>query len=139
FTKKKLDSSVKTIRTIQHASISRGLLPNVFIFTFKSEGFLWEQVRRIVAYLLSKYADNNLEKELKTILETGKQPNLTPAPANGLILWDVVFKGGITWKNLEGCLDQFTKIFIQRYRSVMQNAMLYFAVHESLNRNYLEK
>ena len=83
----------KCIRTITHTSI-RKENENI-IFKFTGDGFLRYQVRNMVG-LLIKVGENKLSKDqVKEILESkDRTKSGKTAPAEGLYLIDVKFKGG---------------------------------------------
>lgn len=64
-------------------------------FTFKSKGFLYNQVRRITASLISLGAGIITEKDITTMLQVPNHKNWLPhifvAPAHGLYLANVEY------------------------------------------------
>ena len=53
------------------------------------------------------------------------QPNLEPTLGEGLILWEVNYKERIDWRNIDKCLEFFSKVIEERYyKSLRQTAIL---------------
>ena len=68
------------------------LKPPFQYFFVRAKGFLWEQVRRIIT-LLKAFALGRIgREEFERVLRGWRHPKgISPAPAEGLILWEVVF------------------------------------------------
>jgi len=115
FTKARVDPAITTRRTLDAADLDIDADGDALVFTFKSQGFLWEQVRRMVAFLIEHHADEDIEQQVHDVLDSGIQPNLEPATPGGLILWDVDYGHDITWQNLESCDAQFLSALKKRY------------------------
>jgi tRNA pseudouridine38-40 synthase len=113
FTKAGFDPALTTTRTLDTAAVDQD--GDVLVFTFQSMGFLWEQVRRMVAFLLHHAGDANIREQVEAVLRTGEQPNMAPAPPAGLILWDVQHGPEIRWESVDGCREQFFRSLRARY------------------------
>ncbi|HME55478.1 MAG TPA: hypothetical protein VKM55_24955 [Candidatus Lokiarchaeia archaeon] len=115
FTKARIDPAILTRRTLDAADLDLVGDGELLVFTFKSQGFLWEQIRRMVAFLIEHHDDEDIDRQVQEVLDTGSQPNLEPAPPGGLILWDIDYGNEFTWENLDGCQAQFTTAMKKRY------------------------
>ncbi|MBN2153716.1 MAG: hypothetical protein JW839_19825 [Candidatus Lokiarchaeota archaeon] len=113
FAKAGIDPLVTTKRTLDAATAD--LEGDVIVFTFQSRGFLWEQVRRMVAFLLDHASEPDFLDRIDAVLQTGEQPNMAPAPPAGLVLWDVRYGPGIRWEDVDGCREQFVNTVQARY------------------------
>lgn len=130
FTKSRLKPGISTVRSIEEASLEqRG---DLFIFTFQSRGFLWEQVRRMVAFLLENGTSNDIPVKIEEVFTTGSQPNLAPAPPEGLVLWEIVHGNEITWENVDGCAEQFSKKIRGLYQEARTRSSLFREIYEKL-------
>jgi tRNA pseudouridine38-40 synthase len=67
-------------------------------FEVTAESFLWHQVRSMVAALLDIGNGNAPEESITLLLDGPSDRPLQPAPAEGLILWDIDV--GIAWTPL---------------------------------------
>ncbi len=77
----------KTIREIQEFNLIN--LNSVLILEFKAQSFLWEQVRRIVSYILNYEILSKKMQNIKLLLsspEEMKNLNLEPANPSNLVL-----------------------------------------------------
>ncbi|NMC04147.1 MAG: hypothetical protein GYA24_02990 [Candidatus Lokiarchaeota archaeon] len=122
FTKAGVDPALRTTRTLDVSTVDQ--VNDVLVFTFTSRGFLWEQVRRMVAFLLAYASDASIQERINAVFETRTQPNMAPAPPGGLILWDVHYGPEIRWENVEGCRGQFIKALRTRYIDAMARATM---------------
>nr|MDO8087715.1 hypothetical protein [Candidatus Sigynarchaeum springense] len=113
FSKARIDPALRTTRTIDVATVERE--GDVLVFTFQSKGFLWEQVRRMVAFLLAHSNDGSIVERVESVLRTGRPPNMEPAPPAGLVLWNVQYGPEIAWEDVDGCLEQFFKALRAKY------------------------
>lgn len=79
------------VRTIDMIEVRRN--DNVILVDVIGESFLWNMVRKIITVLLS-IGKGELEPEIITYyLEPGNNVPIKPAPAEGLILMNVNYKG----------------------------------------------
>ncbi len=113
FAKAGLNPALRTTRTLDVAAVEQD--GDVLVFNFQSKGFLWEQVRRMVAFVLDRAQHTNVSEQVEAVLRTGEQPNMEPASPAGLVLWDVQYGPEILWENVEGCREQFFKALRTRY------------------------
>ncbi len=77
-----------TIREIEQINI-REIEQNYILFEFIAQSFLWEQVRRIVGYVMNYYELSDELKDTKALLHTRTDIdclNIQPADPNNLIL-----------------------------------------------------
>ncbi|MFX0099358.1 MAG: tRNA pseudouridine synthase A [Candidatus Hodarchaeota archaeon] len=132
FTKSKIKPGISTRRSIEEASLD--INGDLYIFTFHSRGFLWEQVRRMVAFLLEHHNAGEISCMINDVFSTGTQPNLAPAPPEGLILWEIIYGNDITWENLEGCTDQFIKNIRNIYSEMRARSAQFQEIHEKLGK-----
>ncbi|MEX2683953.1 MAG: hypothetical protein Q6373_020450 [Candidatus Sigynarchaeota archaeon] len=126
FAKARFDFTLRTTRTIDVATVERE--GDVLVFTFQSKGFLREQVRRMVAFLLAHEKDASIAERVEAVLRTGQQPNIEPAAPAGLVLWNIQYEPEVAWEDLDGCREQFFKALRARYiveraRSAMLEAI----------------
>ncbi|MHA1684171.1 MAG: hypothetical protein ACTSUE_24755 [Promethearchaeota archaeon] len=126
FSKAGIKPGIPTTRFLDAATTSRE--GDVYVFSFTSKGFLWEQVRRMVGFLLDN-AGPDLKSRVKALFSGNTRPHVEPAPASALILWDVSYGDRVKWENKEGCEQQFTRFVTSMYaatksRSKQLEAML---------------
>lgn len=122
FTKATIPAGTRTRRTLDVATLD--VDGDVLTFTFQSQGFLWEQVRRVVAFLLGNHDAPGLVERVQQVLETGEQPNVEPAPPGGLLLWDVRYGPGITWESVDDSVALFSRQARDRYAEEKARARL---------------
>jgi len=61
------------------------------VLTFSAEGFLWQQIRRLVTALVRVgKGDLNVE-DLKRHFDPGHEEKIPPSPGENLILWDIKY------------------------------------------------
>lgn len=86
----------RTILTLEKGEVNLLSENNILEFTFSSQSFLWHQVRKMVALLI---VVGNKEQPIEMINEAlnpkSKEPRggIRLAPAEGLVLFDVVYHG----------------------------------------------
>ncbi|MHA1506528.1 MAG: tRNA pseudouridine(38-40) synthase TruA [Candidatus Asgardarchaeia archaeon] len=86
---KSYKKEVSTVREIKEVSVS--LKDDVISFSFKAKSFLWQQVRRMVSLILMVGKGILSLEEVSEILDGKLRKNIAPAPAHGLILFDVSY------------------------------------------------
>lgn len=99
----------KTIREIQEFNLIN--FNSVLILEFKAQSFLWEQVRRIVAYILNYESLPEKMQNIKVLLSSPdkiKNLNLEPANPCNLILLEH------RYENVKWIVNEKTKKTIQR-------------------------
>jgi tRNA pseudouridine38-40 synthase len=131
FAKARLNPALRTTRTIDVATVEQE--GDVLVFTFQSKGFLWEQVRRMVAFLLYHAHDANVPEQVEAVLRTGEQPNMEPASPAGLVLWNVQYGPEVRWEDVEGCREQFFKALRARYIEAKARSSMLEAIFSTLN------
>jgi tRNA pseudouridine38-40 synthase len=131
FTKARLNPELRTARTMDTATVEQE--GDVLVITFQSQGFLWEQVRRMVAFLLAHGNDVSITEQVAAVLCTGEQPNMEPASPAGLVLWNVQYGPEIRWENVEGCREQFFKSLRARYIDARSRSSILEAIFSTLH------
>ena len=139
FTKARVNPAITTRRTLDVAAVDLNADGDMLVFTFKSQGFLWEQVRRMVAFLLEHHVDIDIERQVQDILDSSIQPNLEPAPPESLILWDVDYGDACTWHDLDNCETQFATAMKKRYLHERTKAAIIGAVFAETKQFLKEK
>ncbi len=130
FAKARFDPALRTARTIDVAAVERE--GDVMVFTFQSKGFLWEQVRRMVAFLLEHSNDGSIVERVDAVLRTGNQPNMEPASPAGLVLWNVEYGPEVQWEDVDGCREQFFKALRARYVEARSRSAMLEAIFAAL-------
>jgi tRNA pseudouridine(38-40) synthase len=130
FTKAGFKLGTRTVRTLDVASLK--VEPDAIIFTFTSRGFLREQVRRMVAFLLANQDSGDIMADIQQVFDSGVQPNIEPAPPAGLILWDVAYSEEIAWQDIEACGEYFRRAMERRYIESRTKAMVDGTVFDAL-------
>ncbi|MHA1793587.1 MAG: tRNA pseudouridine synthase A [Promethearchaeota archaeon] len=115
FSKKGIKEGIIKVRELSVADLF--VDGDLLIFTFTSQGFLWEQVRRMVSFLL-KYNDDSIEDRINTVFKSRKRPNIEPASPRGLILWDVEYGNEIIWHDVDRCQEKFIKIIKRKHEKL---------------------
>ena len=80
---------------------------NILIFEFVAQSFLWEQVRRMVAYILNYYTLSDDLKDTETLLSNQtkiKELNLSPADPRNLLLVEHYYEN-VNWVVSEKALN----------------------------------
>ncbi|MBD3188178.1 hypothetical protein GF325_15185 [Candidatus Bathyarchaeota archaeon] len=117
FAKSPVIPGVETNRTLETSVETRRLGSGnrvMHVLHFSSTGFLREQIRRMVGFLLEgeDEGDNDgiqdIGKRVERAFASGPHLPVDPAPAENLVLWDVVPEENVRWENVDGC-QAFTK------------------------------
>lgn len=139
FTKARVDPTITTRRTLDVVDLDMDADGDMLVFTFKSQGFLWGQVRRMVAFLIEHNDDEHIGRLIQDVLESGIQPNLEPASPYGLILWDVGYGREVMWENVDECEAQFLNAMKKRYVYKRTSAAIAGAAFAAANIFNLDK
>ncbi|MHA1859623.1 MAG: tRNA pseudouridine(38-40) synthase TruA [Candidatus Asgardarchaeia archaeon] len=86
---KSYEKEVPTVREVKEVSVN--VEGDVISFTFKARSFLWQQVRRMVSLILMVGRGELSLEEVSEVLNGRVRKNIAPAPAHGLILFDVSY------------------------------------------------
>ncbi len=82
-------------RTIKSFEVKRD---DAWVFTVQGPSFLWNQVRRMVGAALAIARGDATMDDLEQGLETGQHHHtFRPAPAGGLMLWDIIYDPALDW------------------------------------------
>ncbi len=124
FAKSADSSNQKTIRTLEEATISL-INDRIIAFKFVSQGFLWQQVRRMVSHVLQVgLGEVTLEttEELLTKHKKKINPQLIPSPAppEGLILSNVQYDSQIIFNSDFSSI----KVFQRKMHDHLQRLMM---------------
>ncbi len=132
FTKTDL-SQRNTRRSLDVAELSVGGEYHL-TFKFKSRGFLWQQVRRMVNHVIQVglgLSSLDVTRQLLTTPKTEIRSNLIPSPAppEGLLLTDVEYDAEIHFE-----VDQTSiRAFVHRIRRQLERVMMRaFTLHDML-------
>nr|MDO8108886.1 hypothetical protein [Candidatus Sigynarchaeota archaeon] len=91
------------------------------------------------AFLIEHHDDPAIAEHIQAILETGTQPNMEPAPPEGLILWDVTYTLNVRWQSIDDCRNQFIKAMKKRYLAEQTRASIASSVFWATRTAGLEK
>ena len=82
-----------TVRTIFSFDVRRS--GHKYVFIVRGDGFLYKQVRSMVGFLISVGKGNEKPEAVRELLEaaTPRTARVETAPARGLFLWKVFYKG----------------------------------------------
>ncbi len=110
------------MRTIDSCTVERG--HGLLRFNVASEGFLWNQVRRMVdAVLCVGRGDANVDDVMESLQTGVPHSKFDLAPADGLLLKSVNYDPAIDWDARAGSLDG-RRLAGPRQRNVVEAALL---------------
>ncbi len=132
FAKGQIATGTRTERTIDEARLD--VDGDVHVFTFRSQGFLWGQVRKMVAFIV-KYHDNpSLPSLIDAVYASKQQPNMEPADPHGLILWEVVHDN-VTWEHVDGTDAYIQDVFKAYYAKEKAMATIATMLHDACKKD----
>jgi tRNA pseudouridine38-40 synthase len=92
---KREKEEINTIRDMKLADFNKE--GQFLIFTFKSQAFLRQQIRRMIAKILEVGIGTLTIKEFTSLLNVEKFISYQPADPTGLILWDILYDNNINF------------------------------------------
>ena len=111
---------------------------DIIIFEFVAQSFLWEQIRRIVSYVLSY---NQLPEELqdtKFLLESNnqiKELNLPPADPRNLLLVEHFYEN-IKWIKNEKAIKSIVKELEIKFQDIKRDLLINSVLRKFFKTNY---
>ena len=108
------------LRTL-YITIERG--SHCLLLHFRSQGFLWGMVRRIVGAIAMVDSGTLANKDICAMLEGERKRHITPAPPEYLLLADIETQ--IPFKNNAYVLSRMTKEFYSRFTYHRRKSALY--------------
>ena len=108
FTKGKYDNTVKEIH------VSYKVKADVTLFHFSGQSFLWEMIRRCVTGMREYLSGERTEMELSSILEGTVPEKVPPAPAENLLLTELVYPHELVTDQFS--VEKMREEFSSRYK-----------------------
>ncbi|MBY8983203.1 MAG: tRNA pseudouridine(38-40) synthase TruA [Candidatus Lokiarchaeota archaeon] len=106
---KKSNEFIKNIREMKYVSLE--FENDVLTMDFKSQGFLRQQIRRIVKKILELGMGEITLNDFKKLFDTSKNISYQPADPNGLILWDIEYDSNVHFIVDEKSLKRLHQFF----------------------------
>ncbi len=119
-----------TNRSIYEINVKKEM--DALIFEFIAPSFLWEQVRRIVAYILNyKEISKELKRTEELLIAQDKIDglNIMPASPKSLILVEHHYED-ITWHNCDNSILLIKKKIKSRLANLRKESLLNSAIHD---------
>ena len=119
---KRSKEETRTIRTMDLAMLS--ITDDYIVFDFKSQGFLRQQIRRMVAKILELGKSELLLKDFKAMFDASEYISYEPADPRGLILWDIYFGENVTFISDKKSLERMKRYFsVQQRKHALKNEL----------------
>ncbi len=125
----KLDQR-NTIRKINEFNLI--INEDVIIFEIEANSFLWEQVRRVVSYILNFSKLSKTLQNTKDLLQTNteiKALNIEPANPKQLILVKHLYDN-VEWKTSSKAIEKIIKRSNNLLKSLQQNKVLVTSIYD---------
>lgn len=110
---KRTSSVNNTVRELKSINVST--INDSIIIDFKSQAFLWQQIRRIARKLIELGKGEIQYEDFTELLDPSDFKSYQPANPNGLILWDIKYDDKvIEFKINDKSLKRMKEFFIRR-------------------------
>jgi tRNA pseudouridine38-40 synthase len=115
---KRASNTNNTVRNMK--SINLSISNNTLLINFKSQAFLWQQIRRIARKLIELGKGEIQYKDFMALLNPSEFKSYQPANPKGLILWDIKYDSDIVEfkidkKSIERMKEYFTNRKMQSF------------------------
>ncbi|TFF83855.1 MAG: tRNA pseudouridine(38-40) synthase TruA [Promethearchaeota archaeon] len=110
---KREKKNINTTRDLILAELNKD--GNYLIFTFKSQAFLRQQIRRMIAKILEVGIGTLAIKEFTNLLNIEDYISYQPADPRGLILWDIFYGNNIRFTIDPGSYERMMNYFSSQY------------------------
>ncbi len=128
FSKTEKSARQNTIRTLDEASIIQSSSWFI-VFRFRSRGFLWQQVRRMVSHVIQVGLEKislDITRDLLTHKKEEINPKFIPSPAppEGLILSDVHYGPKIRFETDLSSVKDFLQKMNKHFQQIMMKSQV---------------
>ncbi|MEJ2251749.1 MAG: tRNA pseudouridine synthase A [Candidatus Lokiarchaeota archaeon] len=86
-------------------------MKDYLVFNFKSQAFLRQQIRRIIAKLIQLGFNEIAFKDFKNLFDPSKFHSYQPAEPQGLILWEILYPEVIKFRSDKKSIDRMLRFF----------------------------
>jgi len=114
---------VNTVRDLEVASME--VISDFIVFDFKSQGFLRQQVRRMVKKILEVGMGLIKFDDFLELFNPEKGISYQPADPVGLILWDILYNPDIKFRQDPKSLKRMKRYFQTHYLKYRHRALLF--------------